>query len=88
MICRGSSEYVMIVLAARWRWARAGCCTDWTRGVVMLGDVKGLGAGCVRWLGLSEMDCRKVVVGGGRLGVRVELDGGEYGVSVWEVEMG
>ena len=57
-------------------------------GVVMLVAVKKLGAGCVRWLGLSEMDCRKVVVGGGRLGVRVELDGGEYGVSVWEVEMG
>ena len=50
----------------------------------MLVAVKGLGAGCVRWLGLSEMDCRKVVVGGGRLGVRVD----EYGVSVWEVEMG
>ena len=49
----------------------------------MLVAVKGLGAGCVRWLGLSEMDCRW-----GRLGVRVELDGREYGVSVWEVEMG
>ena len=36
----------------------------------------------------EDCDCGKVVVDRGRLGVGVDLDGGEYGVRVWEVEMG